>query len=185
MERLPLEHIRVHDGPQPVTPRPVSSGSLIYCNSDSFVVPTGDGLSAYTDMTAALSTGDVAGLTIPLSSSSTIYMHCQFNFSYQTPTIDHVQCRAWCDLDGAPGFTLASPISTDRRLTPASADDSMMTLVSLGWTCVVTRSDSITISPHGQINADGTPNTVDGSYFLSVIIGPDTGADCVTWQTIG
>lgn len=179
--------VRTFDDPEPSVAIPASNGGdKIYCATGTFDHPVGDGLGFDVDMYLDYTTLEPTGLLVPLDSRSTIFVQCQFSLNYQCPVDTHVLCRAWCDLDGGPpAFTVSSPVSSDCRQAPASGTYEMTTEVSLGWTCVITRDTSTGIYPHVTMYSPGGYNFVGGSYFLSVIVGPNNESDCVSWATIG
>ena len=179
MERLPLEHIRVQDGPQPVIARPSLANVVpIYCYAEDLLSHSGDSISYY-DETSYNS------LEIPLTASATVFLQCQFNVSYllETP-LDYANVRAWCDILPAPyeGSVLQSPVSSDTRET----DSSIFQNVSIGWTAVLTRSETFTVVPHvTAVTTSGIFTQISGNFFLAAIVGADTGADCLTWSSPG
>lgn len=160
MARLPLETVRVLDGPQDVTPRQTARGTtFIYCQAGSLSpIVSGHGEAAF---------------EIPLDAQSTCAIICSFNIHVNDHGEDPADMRFGVLIGGGTGNQQDNFFSwaTEYPDSPAAYYNATVNEV-------VTREELLDLT----ITCDYLPSVSQVSYHCTVIVGISTDAGCVEYS---
>lgn len=160
MARLPLETVRVLDGPVDVTPRQTARGTtFIYCQAGE-LTPI---VSGYTEV----------DFDIDLDADSTCAIICSWNVHVNDHGEDPADMQFSVLIDGGDGNQQDSFHAwiTEHPDSPAA-------YYSTTVNEVVTRSGTLSMT----IAANHLPSVAQVTYHCTVILGVDTGAGCVEYS---
>lgn len=160
MARLPLETVRVHDGPADVTPRQTARGTtFIYCKSGN--------------LTPIVSGHSSAIFDIPVDAESTVAIICSWNVHIEEHGEDPSQMKFSVLIPGSGSQqdNFHAEITEYPGSPTASYNPSLNEVVT---------------APSGTleltISCNQVPSTATVSYHCTVILGVSTGAQCVEYS---
>lgn len=177
MPILPPSFLRVENQPPVVVPRTVTGGgaTLIYCDSQTLSgYQTGDqGTFHPTD----------GPFNVELAARSTIFIQIEFMFSAPV-SAGAFALNALGYPAGGDGYQLDSPRSY--QTYSAATEQGMQATVP--WTGVITRDPGTLeidayLSFFPQNGDSHFLGDITVSYFMAVIVGDDTGEDCLHWSS--